>query len=204
MERKNGDGRFPLKNEVVYEADQDKGLLDRVAALHEGERILSCIQCGTCAGTCPVGFAMDASPRKIFAMVRAGLKREVLESSTPWICASCYKCTVGCPQEIHITEIMYALKRIAMREGISPKNPDPERFAKIFTEMVTRFGRGYELGLMLKFMLPGKAIDLVKQAPVGMAMLSQGRMPLLPHKIEDLEGFRKMVERAVALEEGKA
>jgi heterodisulfide reductase subunit C len=193
-----------LKNDVLYEAEGEAGLLERVAALPEGERILSCIQCGTCGGTCPVGFAMDHTPRRIFAMVRAGMKRQVLESSTPWICASCYKCTVNCPAEIRITEIMYALKRMAARDGIAPRDPDPARFGKIFTEMVTRFGRGYELGLMLKFMLPGKAIELMKQAPVGLAMLKEGRMPLLPHKIEDIEGFRKMVERAVEIEEGKA
>jgi heterodisulfide reductase subunit C len=193
-----------VKEEVLYEAEQDAGFLDRVAALPEGEKLLSCIQCGTCGGTCPVGFAMDATPRRIFAMVRAGMKKQVLESSTPWICASCYKCTVNCPEEIRITDIMYALKRMAMAEKIVPTDPDPERFMKLFTEMVTRYGRGYELGLMLKFMLPSKAIELMKQAPVGMAMFMEGRMPLLPHRIQDLEGFRKMVERANALEEGKA
>jgi heterodisulfide reductase subunit C len=193
-----------LKNDVLYEAERDAGLLDRLAALPEGEKILSCIQCGTCGGTCPVAFAMDATPRRIFAMVRAGMKKEVLESSTPWICASCYKCTVNCPEEIRITEIMYALKRMGMAEKVVPGDPGPEKFIKLFTEMVTRYGRGYELGLMLRFMLPGKAIDLIKQAPIGMAMLMEGRMPLLPHRISDGEGFKKMVARAIALEEGKA
>jgi quinone-modifying oxidoreductase subunit QmoC len=189
---------------ILFEGDCDTKFLDEVAALPEGERVRSCIQCGTCGGTCPVGFAMDATPRRIFAMVRAGMKKEVLESSTPWICASCYKCTVNCPAEIRITEIMYALKRMGIAEKVVPGDPGPEKFIKIFTEMVTRFGRGYELGLMLKFMLPGKAIELIKQAPIGMAMLMEGRMPLLPHRIADLEGFKKMVARAIELEEGKA
>ena len=63
-------------------------------------------------------------------MVRAGMKREVLESLTPWVCASCYQCTVSCPAGIAITEIMYALKRLAGREGITPPDSDAIRFAK--------------------------------------------------------------------------
>ena len=34
-----------------------------LAALPEGERILSCIQCGTCSGTCPYGEHMEFTPR---------------------------------------------------------------------------------------------------------------------------------------------
>jgi heterodisulfide reductase subunit C len=192
-----------LKPEILYEAEGEARFLDEIASLPEGERLLSCIQCGTCGGTCPVGFALEHTPRRIFAMVRAGMRREVLESLTPAVCASCYKCTVNCPAEIRITEIMYALKRTAAREGIAPRDPDPARFAKIFTEMVARYGRGYELGLMLKFMLPGKIVELLKQGPVGFDMLRTGRLPLLPHKLKDLDGFKKIVERAAAIEEGR-
>ena len=191
-----------MKNEILYEVNQDVKFLDEIAALPEGGEILSCIQCGTCSGTCPVGAYMEHTPRRIFAMVRAGMKSQVLESATPWICASCYKCTVNCPEEIKITEIMYALKRKAIREGVTPKNPDGQRFVKIFTSLVRRFGRGYELGLMLRFMLPGKFLELLKQAPLGLKMFRQGRMPLLPHSVKDKEGFQKMVQRAMELDGG--
>jgi heterodisulfide reductase subunit C len=195
---------IPLKSEVIYEGKQDAGFLDRIAALPEGESLVSCIQCGTCSGSCPAAFAMDHAPRKIFAMIRAGMKDQVLDSMTPWVCASCYKCTVNCPKEIRITDIMYALKRMATAEGKVPSGASAERFSRIFTNLVVKFGRGYELGLMLQYMLFREPWTLMKQAPLGAKMFFSGRMPLLPHKIKDAEGFTKIVQRAIALGEGGA
>jgi heterodisulfide reductase subunit C len=113
-----------MEPEILREEQQDAGFFDSLAALPEGDRLRSCLQCGTCGGTCPVAPMLPHTPRKIFAMVRAGMKRPVLESLTPWVCASCYACTVNCPAGIHITEIMYALKRRGAAEGITPPDSD--------------------------------------------------------------------------------
>ena len=74
-----------------------------------------CIQCGTCGGSCPSGPDMDHTPRAIFAMIRADQREAVFKSNTPWYCISCYYCTVRCPQEVHITDLMYTLKSMAVR-----------------------------------------------------------------------------------------
>jgi quinone-modifying oxidoreductase subunit QmoC len=74
--------------------------LEEVMAIPGGERLKSCIQCGTCGGSCPSGDAMDHTPREIFAMILAGMREEVLKSNTFWFCVSCYYCTIRCPQEI--------------------------------------------------------------------------------------------------------
>ncbi len=83
-----------------------------IAATPGGESLLTCIQCGTCGGSCPSGADMDHTPRQLFAMINAGLRQDVLHSNTPWYCVSCYYCTVRCPKEIPITELMYTLKRM--------------------------------------------------------------------------------------------
>ena len=44
--------------------------------------------------------------------------KEVLESEFIWLCSTCYTCYDRCPQGVHITSIMNALKNIAAREGI--------------------------------------------------------------------------------------
>jgi heterodisulfide reductase subunit C len=89
--------------------------LDEVQARTPGQsRLLMCIQCGTCGGSCPSGADMEHTPRSIFAMIRADMREEVLRSNTPWYCVSCYYCTVRCPQDVHITDIMYTLKRMAV------------------------------------------------------------------------------------------
>ena len=46
----------------------------------EGKRLLTCIQCGVCAGTCPYGDVMEYPPRKMIAMLRAGLLEKVFTS----------------------------------------------------------------------------------------------------------------------------
>ena len=100
---------------ALFESDMDLEFMNRVHAIPGGDAIKRCIQCGTCSGSCAVSWGMDHSPRQIISMVRAGMRDKVLESSTIWTCASCYACTVRCPQEIKITEIMYILKRLAIR-----------------------------------------------------------------------------------------
>ena len=81
-----------------------------------GERIVHCLQCGSCGGSCPSGPDMEYTPRALFAMINAGQRDEVLAANTMWACVSCYFCTTRCPQEIPITDIIYSLKRISIAE----------------------------------------------------------------------------------------
>ena len=94
----------------------DLRLLEEVSAATAGvSRLEMCIQCGTCGGACPSAADMDHTPRALFAMIRAGMRDEVLHSNTPWFCVSCYHCVVRCPQEVHIADVMYTLKSMAVR-----------------------------------------------------------------------------------------
>jgi heterodisulfide reductase subunit C len=60
---------------------------------------------------------MEHSPRQLFAMIRAGNREEVLNSSAPWYCVSCYYCAVRCPQDVSIPGIMYTLKSMSIKAG---------------------------------------------------------------------------------------
>ena len=89
--------------------------LEEVSAATAGvARLEMCIQCGTCGGSCPSAADMDHTPRMLFAMIRAGMREQALMSNTPWLCVSCYHCVVRCPQEVHITDVMYTLKSMAI------------------------------------------------------------------------------------------
>ena len=87
------------------------------------------------------------------ALVRADFKNEVLRSHTVWLCASCYACTVECPRQIRITDIMYALKQRAIRDGIYPKRFPIPVLAKEFYEMVRTKGRITETQLVMRLFL---------------------------------------------------
>ncbi|MGA2325570.1 MAG: (Fe-S)-binding protein [Bryobacteraceae bacterium] len=75
----------------------------------EGRKVLTCIQCGACAGTCPYGDVMDYPPRRIIAMLRAGMIEKVFSSESLLACVACYSCMAKCPRGIRLTEVLLPL-----------------------------------------------------------------------------------------------
>ena len=53
--------------------------------VEDGHWVKMCMQCGVCAGSCPLGNAWEHSPQKIFMMIRAGKREEVLTSDSMWM-----------------------------------------------------------------------------------------------------------------------
>ncbi|MEW5871653.1 MAG: (Fe-S)-binding protein [Chloroflexota bacterium] len=76
---------------------------DNLQKLPEGERVLACLQCGTCSGICPFGYLMDYPPSKMIASLRAGVFEHILKTDLVWMCVSCYACTRACPAKIPLT-----------------------------------------------------------------------------------------------------
>jgi heterodisulfide reductase subunit C len=175
------------------------GFLEEVLEVAGDARLEMCIQCGTCGGSCPSAADMDHTPRELFAMIRANMREEVLRSSTPWYCVSCYYCTVRCPQNIHITDVMYAVKNLAVRAKLYQEIA-AEGFSQTFISQVEDFGRSYELGLMARHNLRFRPFQLPGLAPMGIGMVSRGRMDFTPNRIEGLEQLGKILARAKELE----
>jgi len=96
----------------------DKGVefLDKIMEL-SGETITLCDQCGTCSGGCPFIAEMDVNPSQIMRQVMIGQKN-IMESKTMWICASCFTCTVRCPRELDVSKVAEALRQVKLREAI--------------------------------------------------------------------------------------
>jgi heterodisulfide reductase subunit D len=82
------------------------------------DELRTCIQCGTCSASCPTGYAMDLTLRQLWKLIQLGLKDEVVNSHTFWLCTTCKACTVRCPRAIDLTETMLMLKRYAVQEGL--------------------------------------------------------------------------------------
>ncbi len=78
----------------------------------------TCIQCGTCSASCPTAYAMDHTPRQLWKLIQLGLKDEVVNSRTFWLCTTCKACTVRCPRGIDLTQTMLMLKEYAVREAL--------------------------------------------------------------------------------------
>ncbi len=166
----------------------------------EGSPIDRCVQCGTCSGTCPAAPFMDHSPRQIIDMVRAGLRKKVLSSNTFWYCASCYQCTVRCPQGIRITDLMYALKRYALWKGMVPKELIGPAFSQRFVQLILKYGRSFEPGLAWAYIFKLGFKGLMKEAKTGMKLFLKGRLPMLPSRIKRIRKLRRVLGRIVPIE----
>ena len=162
-------------------------------------RLEMCIQCGTCGGSCPSAEDMDHTPRMLFAMIRAGYREQALKSNTPWICVSCYHCVVRCPQGVHIADVMYTLKSMAIQANADVDSTAPD-FAQTFVDMVEQYGRSYEFGLATRYYLKHQKKRLTGMAPMGLGMLSKERMSIKPRRIEGIKQLTKILERAKELE----
>jgi len=179
---------------------QKLSFLEEVIAATPGESHLDiCIQCGTCGGSCPSGSDMDHTPRSLFAMIAAGLRDQVLRSNTPWYCVSCYYCTARCPQEIHITDIMYTLKRIAVKEKAYDDSTAPD-FSKTFINWVENYGRAFELGLMSMHIIKHNPFGVFKIAGMGVGMVTKGRMAFTPTRIKGMDNLKAILNKAKELE----
>ncbi|MEN6299182.1 MAG: 4Fe-4S dicluster domain-containing protein [Anaerolineaceae bacterium] len=177
--------------------------MEEVIAATPGEsRLNYCIQCGTCGGSCPSGPDMDHTPRALFAMIRAGMKTEVLKSNTPWYCVSCYYCTSRCPQEIHITDIMYTLKRMAIDEGYFRESTaaDAPGFSQTFIFYVENFGRSFEMGLATAYKLMHHPLDMFAVIPMGLGMMAKNRIDIIPKRIKAVDQLKSILKKAKELE----
>jgi len=161
-----------------------------------------CLQCGTCGGSCPSGPDMEHTPRQIFAMIDAGMRDEVLRSNTPWYCVSCYYCMARCPQEIHITDIMYTLKRMAIDEGYYRESTaaDAPDFSSTFISFVENFGRSFELGVGAFHVLRHRPLKMVNMATgMGLNMILKGRMEITPTRIKGVKQLKAILNKAKEL-----
>ncbi len=113
----------------------------RLMATPGAERIMLCYQCGVCTADCPVALRVEEfRPRRIARLAAFGLKERLLGDDTVWLCAGCYTCYERCPERVKVSEIISALRKLALEEGIL--HPTYRALMKSIAEM----GYIYEIG----------------------------------------------------------
>jgi heterodisulfide reductase subunit C len=185
------------------EEDLRASFLKQLETVPNSEKIKSCIQCGTCTGSCPVSYAMDISPREIIALFRAGDMETLLHSKSIWICASCYACQTRCPSLIKVTDIIYALKRLAMEKEIFPRKFAAHALSETFVKVMNSFGRLHEPMLVVSFLLKTSPFKLFGMMPLSLRMAKRKRVAYIPSKIKGLDGFKKIIKKAELMDAPK-
>ena len=162
------------------------------------ENLLACYQCQKCSAGCPVAYAMDVLPNQIIRMVQFGLRERVLTSNTIWICASCYTCSVRCPNDIDIAKIMDVLRHIALKSKVKPAEKDIPIFHSVFLDSIKSKGRIHELGMIWQY--KAKTRDFMKDVALGWKMFKKRKIKLFPSKFG---GGREIKDIFSRYEKGK-
>lgn len=184
-----------------------------------GEDISSCYQCGCCSAGCPICVDMDISPNQIMRLVQLGLKEQVLDSTTIWLCASCQTCTSRCPLEVDLAKVMDGLRLIARREGYGQtgKKGAGSRtaegiahviqleyrsnvlvFSKVFLKSIRDYGRMSEMNLIANYNInSGNLLSNMANAPV---FIAKGKLALSKGEAGRIRRARRIFEKVEEIE----
>ena len=90
-----------------------------VRGIPGGEHLELCYSCGTCVSKCMIQQKLEPeyNPRRLLRMVMMDMREEAFESPTTWLCSACDLCYPACPQEIHISGVIGAVKQLAVEAG---------------------------------------------------------------------------------------
>lgn len=161
---------FNLTSEML-----DPDFADEVAP--DREKLLTCIQCGTCTASCPTAYAMDYTPRQLWRLIQLGLRDEVLRSNSFWLCTACYACTLRCLRGIACTETMSTLKRMSVAVGME-KESASARFYEAFRDVIRRHGRIHEVELMTTYFGRVNQLKAVGFTRLGLTLWRKGKISL--------------------------
>lgn len=154
--------------------------VNQVAAEPGGEKVRECIQCGVCSGSCTTSEWWQYQPRRVIAMIRAGMKEEVMTSASTFYCVSCYKCTVRCPRGIKPASLIHAVEAIAEREGYRPRTRTMPLYRSLRDGI--RRGRIWELGTFIGYYTKVNPFTALGALPTAWALFTHGRLKLTPPK----------------------
>ena len=176
-----------IKFNTSYHSD----FVDQVMQ-ESAENPFLCYQCGKCTAGCPYTFVFDIPVHQIMRMLQAGLKEQILNSHSLWLCATCESCTTRCPNNIDIAKTMDVLRHIARREGYV-REKQVKLFNDSFLESVKKHGRVFELGTLVNYVTrTGRFFTDFDLSP---KIIFKGKIAARAHEIQGKEEVNKIFKR---------
>jgi heterodisulfide reductase subunit C len=115
-------GLFDSQDTPIDLGSLDKSFEKDLRASVQGSSFSFCFTCTTCTSACPVACnydnppdALGLTPHQIMRATAMGLPDLIFRSKMLWTCLGCYQCQEACPQGVRVTDILYALKNMAIR-----------------------------------------------------------------------------------------
>ena len=93
----------------------------KVRAIPGGEHLEMCFSCGTCVSKCMIQQKVEAeyNPRRLIRKAVFDLDQDAFSDITTWMCSACDLCYPACPQKIHISGVINAVRELAVQAGSS-------------------------------------------------------------------------------------
>jgi Fe-S oxidoreductase len=83
-----------------------------------GDAARVCYQCGTCTSVCPWNRVRTFLVRRMINQAKFGVVP--FESEDLWLCTTCGQCVQRCPRGVEIVDVMRAMRRILVPDGVVP------------------------------------------------------------------------------------
>ena len=83
-----------------------------------GEAFKFCYQCGKCDTVCPWNRVRKFFLRRMINKAKFGVVP--FESEDLWLCATCRNCVQRCPRGVEIIDVMRAMRRLLVPDGVVP------------------------------------------------------------------------------------
>lgn len=179
--------------EPITIADTAHDFVEEVESLSHAN-LTRCWHCLSCSGGCPFSRDMDVLPNAVIRMVQFGMKEQVLNCSTIWLCVGCNTCSVECPNAVDMAAIMDALRQIAIRENYRISEPGILAFHQKVVDSISKYGRTHKLEIMMKYKASRK--DYFSDIDLGLKMLSKKKLDLIPSKVKHKKDIQELFKLA--------
>ncbi len=166
--------------------------------------VMNCIMCGACVSDCTVlevddNFIGPAALAKAYRFVKDPRDGEIdnrlaflNEPGGAWDCTRCMQCVEVCPKDVDPMERIMAMRDMGISRGV--RSTAGSRHAESFVSSVKKHGRLDEARLTIDSVGKLNVPVLLEMAPVGIAALTHGKLPIRPHKAENRDEIRRIVE----------
>lgn len=112
-----------LKDKTLSLTPVDKTFMSTVTRSAQANTFSVCFGCQNCTNVCPVvgnyenpKEILKLLPHEIMHCLALKQKELALGSRMLWDCVTCYMCQEHCPQGVCVTDVLYQLKNLALKE----------------------------------------------------------------------------------------